>query len=182
MIEGYNQANTIALETISKLAMECSDDDLLNVATTALTGKGAEGAAEHLSQMIVEALQTVDSDPDYVAMHKINSGGLLDSTILHGIVVRRRVLLDALPSEIIDAKVATINGDLARESKFGVQKSKLKRPSIGSLPRSRRENNRDSREYITRLRCKRVPLHGYSQQRPPPSPHACWMFCGRRIR
>ena len=113
VIEGYNQANTIALETISKLAMECSDDDLLNVATTALTGKGAEGAAEHLSQMIVEALQTVDSDPDYVAMHKINSGGLLDSTILHGIVVRRRVLLDALPSEIIDAKVATINGDLA---------------------------------------------------------------------
>ena len=93
--------------------MECSDDDLLNVATLALTGKGAEGAAEHLSQMIVEALQTVDSGSRLCCHTKINSGGLLDSTILRGIVVRRRVLLDALPSEIIDAKVATINGDLA---------------------------------------------------------------------
>ena len=91
--------------------MECSDTSL-ECRYHCLTGKGAEGAAEHLSQMIVEALQTVDSNPDYVAMHKINSGGLLDSTILHGIVVRRRVLL-MHSFRNIDAKVATINGDLA---------------------------------------------------------------------
>ena len=113
IIEGYNQANKIALETISMQATAGTLDNLRNVAITALTGKGAEGASEHLSDMIVEALQTVDSDPDYVTMHKINSGGLFDSKILHGVVVRRRVLLDALPSEITDAKVATINGDLA---------------------------------------------------------------------
>ncbi len=113
VIEGYNQANTIAIETISSLATDCLAEDLRNVATTALTGKGAEGAADHLSEMIVEALQTVEADPDNVTMHKINSGGLFDSKILHGIVVRRRVLLDSLPSEIKVAKVATINGDLA---------------------------------------------------------------------
>ena len=62
IIEGYNQANKIALETISKQATKGSVEDLRNVAITALTGKGAEGASEHLSDMIVEALQTVDSD------------------------------------------------------------------------------------------------------------------------
>ena len=113
MIEGYNQANAIALDTISNLATTCSTKELRQVAMTALTGKGAEGASEHLSEIIVEALQTVNADPDYVTMHKVNSGGLFDSKILHGIVVRRRVLLDALPSKISDAKVATINGDLA---------------------------------------------------------------------
>ncbi|MBD14297.1 MAG: hypothetical protein CMJ72_03915 [Planctomycetaceae bacterium] len=113
VIEGYNQANAIALDTISNLATTCSTKELRQVAMTALTGKGAEGASEHLSEIIVEALQTVNADPDYVTMHKVNSGGLFDSKILHGIVVRRRVLLDALPSKISDAKVATINGDLA---------------------------------------------------------------------
>ncbi len=113
VIEGYNQANTIAMNTIAEIATTCTSEELTNVAKTALTGKGAEGASEHLSEIIVEALQTVDADPDYVTMHKMNSGGLFDSKILHGIVVRRRVLLDALPSELSGAKVATINGDLA---------------------------------------------------------------------
>ncbi len=113
VVEGYNKANKIALETISNSAFECTTDDLESVATTALTGKGAEGAANHLSKLIVEALQTVEADPDNITMHKMNTGGLMDSTLLHGIVVRRRVLLDSLPSEIENARVATINGDLA---------------------------------------------------------------------
>ena len=113
VIDGYNKANAIALETISNLATQCSETDLRDVATTALTGKGAEGASENLSQIIVEALQIVEGNPDYVTMHKMKSGGLQDSKILHGIVVRRRILLDSLPTEIEDAKVATINGDLA---------------------------------------------------------------------
>ena len=45
IIEGYNQANKIALETISKQATKGSVEDLRNVAITALTGKGAEGAS-----------------------------------------------------------------------------------------------------------------------------------------
>ena len=113
IIDGYNQANQIAQETIAHQAVACTPKTLQEVAITSLTGKGAEGAASVLSEMIVEALETVDGDADFITMHKTNTGSLSDSKLLNGIVVRRRVLLDSLPSIIEDAKVATINGDIA---------------------------------------------------------------------
>ena len=113
VIEGYNQANAIAQETISSQEVACTAKTLQEVALTSLTGKGAEGAAPILSKIIVQALETVDGDADSITMHKTNIGSLSDSKLLNGIVVRRRVLLDSLPSKIENAKVATINGDIA---------------------------------------------------------------------
>ena len=112
IVDGYNAACTTALATVSTLATPSTPESLEEVAITSLTGKGAEGAAPVLSKMIVGALETVEGDTDHITMHKTNNGSLSDSNILHGIVVRRRILLDALPSLIDDAKVATINGDL----------------------------------------------------------------------
>ena len=113
IVDGYNQANIIALETIAKQAKPSSSAALFEVASTSLTGKGAEGAADVLSSIIVEALESVDGDPDNITMHKTLTGSLADSNILHGIVVRRRILLDSLPSQIANARVATIHGDIA---------------------------------------------------------------------
>ena len=113
IIDGYNRANSIAQETIGNRSIDCTPKFLEQVAITSLTGKGAEGAAPNLSKMIVGALEMVEGDPDFITMHKTNIGGLEDSHLIHGVIVRRRVLLDALPSKIVDAKVATINGDLA---------------------------------------------------------------------
>ena len=113
IIEGYTQANQIAQQKIATVANESTPQSLHEVARTSLTGKGAEGAAPILSDMIVQALQTVDGDPDFVTMHKTNKGSLSDSKLLNGIVVRRRILLDSLPTKIEGAKVATINGDIA---------------------------------------------------------------------
>ncbi|MDE0707332.1 MAG: hypothetical protein OSB33_00095 [Candidatus Poseidoniales archaeon] len=113
IVDGYNLANQIAQDTIHNQAVACNPETLRGVATTSLTGKGAEGAATILSKMIVEALNTVEGDADFITMHKTNTGSLSDSKLLNGIVVRRRVLLDSLPSRIEDAKVATINGDIA---------------------------------------------------------------------
>ena len=113
IIDGYKLANQIAQETIANRAITCTPSNLEEVATTSLTGKGAEGAAPILSKMIVEALEIVDGDADFITMHKTNSGSLPDSNLLNGIVVRRRVLLDSLPSIIENATVATINGDIA---------------------------------------------------------------------
>jgi chaperonin GroEL (HSP60 family) len=113
VIDGYNKACSVALATISELAMPPTPDSLEQVAITSLTGKGAEGAVGILSKMIVEALNMVEADADFITMHKTNVGSLVNSKLIHGIVVRRRILLDSLPSQIDDAKVATINGDIA---------------------------------------------------------------------
>ena len=113
IIDGYNKASAVALQSISDLAISTTPESLEQVAITSLTGKGAEGAVGILSKMIVEALNKVDADADFITMHKTNVGGLADSKLIHGVVVRRRILLDSLPSQIDDAKVATINGDIA---------------------------------------------------------------------
>ena len=113
IVDGYNKACSVALESISELATAPTPESIEQIAITSLTGKGAEGAVDILSKMIVEALNTVDADADFITMHKTNVGSLADSKLIHGIVVRRRVLLDSLPSHIDDAKVATINGDIA---------------------------------------------------------------------
>ena len=113
VIDGYIRANNLAMEKLAELAKKPSTDCLYQVATTSLTGKGAEGASDTLSTLIVDALQTVDGDVDSITMHKTNSGSLASSNLLYGIVVRRRILLDALPTQITAPKVATINGDIA---------------------------------------------------------------------
>ena len=113
IVDGYNKACSVALESISELAIAPTPESIEQIAITSLTGKGAEGAVDILSKMIVEALNTVDADADFITMHKTNVGSLADSKLIHGIVARRRILLDSLPSQIDDAKVATINGDLA---------------------------------------------------------------------
>ncbi len=113
IVEGYIRANEIAQETITALEIPVTKKSLLNVANTSLTGKGAEGAAETLSKMIVEALTIVEGETDNISMHKTNTGNLENSQLLRGVVVRRRILLDALPSIIEGARVATINGDIA---------------------------------------------------------------------
>ena len=113
IVDGYNKACSVALESISELAFTPTPESIEQIAITSLTGKGAEGAVDILSKMIVEALNTVDADADNITMHKTNVGSLADSKLIHGIVVRRRILLDSLPSQIDDAKVATISGDIA---------------------------------------------------------------------
>ena len=112
-IDGYVRANNLALETIDNLTKSTTPESLHEVAITSLTGKGAEGASATLAPLIVGALNVVQGDTDFVTMHKINSGSLANSSLLHGVVVRRRILLDSLPTTIEGAKVATINGDIA---------------------------------------------------------------------
>ncbi len=113
VIDGYIRANNLAMKTLAGLAKNTTTDSLHEVATTSLTGKGAEGASSTLSTLIVDALQAVQGDVDSITMHKTNSGSLASSKLLYGIVVRRRILLDALPTQIENPKVATINGDIA---------------------------------------------------------------------
>ena len=113
IVDGYIRANEIAQDMITSLEIPASKELLLDVATTSLTGKGAEGASEKISEMVVEALAIVDGETENISMHKTNTGSLESSKLLLGVAVRRRIILDALPNIIEDARVATINGDIA---------------------------------------------------------------------
>jgi len=113
VVAGYERATEVALQTIASRAHPVESDSLHRIAMTSMTGKAAEGSADLLAKLVVEALETVGGNTKDVTMHKTGSGGLADSRLVHGIVVRRRVLLDALPNRIENATVAVIHGDLA---------------------------------------------------------------------
>ncbi|MEE2759697.1 MAG: TCP-1/cpn60 chaperonin family protein [Candidatus Thermoplasmatota archaeon] len=122
---GYEKAKTIALDAIQNISTQIKIDDhdtLCEISSTALTGKGSETSTNTLSKLVVSTLQavtrteedgTIRCEAEDVTMHKIGSGTIDDSHLVRGIIFRRRILLDSLPSLIENAKVATIHGNIA---------------------------------------------------------------------
>ena len=45
-------------------------------------------------------------------MKKIGTGSLSESRLVKGVVLRRRILLDSLPNDIFNPKVACLDGDI----------------------------------------------------------------------
>ena len=117
LVNGYRKSFKIACEQMEKDKKNASSERLLGVAQTTLTGKAAEGALDHFSELIVEALTILSKSrktphAEHVAMFKSNSAGLGESRLIRGVAFRRRVLMDNLPNKLVDAKVAVISGDL----------------------------------------------------------------------
>lgn len=131
VIDGYAKATTLALEALEAASIEADPDHLLAVARTAMTGKAAEGCADALAAMVLEALETVGARSERVTMHRIGHGSLADSGLLRGIVVRRRVLLDALPERLESPLVALIHGDLALRKQ--IRSAEIEIDSVESL-------------------------------------------------
>ncbi len=60
---GYRRAAAKALELLDDITLERNDDKtLINVAMTAMTGKGTEKAKEPLAKLVVEGVKQVEED------------------------------------------------------------------------------------------------------------------------
>ncbi len=117
LIDGYAIALEASRTQIESDATATDQDQLLGVAETALRGKVAGGAISEFSPMIVEALSTVwenrgEARAEHVSMFKTGTGGIRDSRLVSGIILRRRVLMDGLPNNFLDARVACFDGDI----------------------------------------------------------------------
>jgi chaperonin GroEL (HSP60 family) len=117
LVDGYRLALVAARNQIETDTVKVSADRLLGVAETALRGKGVETALDLFSPIIVEALSILsenrnDIGAEYVIMFKTGIGSLKDSHLLKGIIINRRVLMDNLPNNIIEPKIAVIDTDL----------------------------------------------------------------------
>ena len=117
LIDGYEISLQAAASQIEQDASETDDDKLLAVAETSLRGKVAESALEVFSPLIVEALNIVlenrgEALAQHVSMFKTGTGGARDSRLVKGVVIRRRVLMNDLPNDVLDAKVVCLDGDI----------------------------------------------------------------------
>ncbi len=116
---GYRMAAEKAVEMLKEITHTISENDeeaLLNIARTAMTGKGAEGAKEKLAQITVSAIRSILDeedgkkavDIDNIKIEKKVGQSLEDSELIRGIVLNKDKAHQNMPNRVKDAKIALI--------------------------------------------------------------------------
>lgn len=110
---GYRRAAAKALELLDDITLERNDDKtLINVAMTAMTGKGTEKAKEPLAKLIVEGVKQVEEDGkverDHIKMHRIQGATIGESKLIKGVVIDKSRIDNTMPKKVKDAKIALL--------------------------------------------------------------------------
>lgn len=114
---GYRMAAEKAQQILKELAVEVSsEEELLKIAQTAMTGKGAEYVKEKFDKIIVNSVKLISTDGkinlEDIKFEKQKGRAMEDTELIEGIVLdKERVSLD-MPSRIEKAKIALIDAPL----------------------------------------------------------------------
>lgn len=121
--KGYRLAADHAQQLLERIAkpITIKDKELLTqIAMTAMTGKGAETAKEHLSALIVDAVEAVAHkeqdhirvDRNSVSIEKKVGGRIENTELIHGILIDKEKLSTGMPHQVSNAKIALIDSAL----------------------------------------------------------------------
>ncbi len=114
---GYRQAAEKAQEILNVIAIDADDrDTLLQVAMTAMTGKGTEKAREPLAELIVGAVKQVEEngeiDADHIKLEKKEGASIDESALVHGVIIDKERVHPGMPRKIEEANIALLNSAL----------------------------------------------------------------------
>ncbi len=119
IVQGYKQAQSKAQSVLQEMAIDASGDQkiLLNIAQTAMRGKGIEIAMDKLAQISVEAAMAVaefqgKDIEENVKTVRIPGGRIEDSVINYGIVVEKERTSPEMPKRVGEAKILLLEGTL----------------------------------------------------------------------
>ncbi len=118
--KGFRIARKEVLDILNKIAVEIhpeKDKDVLkNIAMTAMTGKSAEKASEHLADLAVEAVRLVEEDgeinSDDIKLEKKQGGGIEDTELIRGLVIDKEIVHGAMAKKIQEANIALVDSAL----------------------------------------------------------------------
>lgn len=110
---GYRRAAAKAMEILNDISITRSDrETLMEVAMTAMTGKGTEKAREPLAELIVTAVKQVEEDgevdKDHINIHRIQGATVGESQIVKGVVIDKSRIDQSMPKTVQDAKIALL--------------------------------------------------------------------------
>ncbi len=111
--KGYRWASEESQKILNELAVEIdSEEELLKVAQTAMTGKGAEYEKEHFGKIIVEAVKIIAEEGNVslgdIKIEKQKGQSIRDTELIRGIVLdKERVSLE-MPVGVSGAQIALI--------------------------------------------------------------------------
>ncbi|MFP4403603.1 MAG: thermosome subunit alpha [Nanoarchaeota archaeon] len=118
--KGYRTAAIKAKEILTEIAQKIKEDDtktLKLIATTAMTGKGAESAKEQLSEIAVKAIQKIISkeeskikiDKKNIKIEKKVGAPYNESELINGVIIDKEKVHSQMPAKITNAKIALID-------------------------------------------------------------------------
>ncbi len=120
---GYRLAAEKAMEILKEIAIDVSKEDeetLKKIASTAMTGKGAEVAIDKLSEIVVKAVKAVaeetngkiEVDTDNIKIEKRTGASVEETELIEGIVLDKEVVHPGMPKRVKNAKILVFNGAL----------------------------------------------------------------------
>ena len=119
LAQGYRQAAERAKEVLEDTAIDVGADDrdtLVKIASTAMTGKGAESAKDQLAELVVDAVLSVRDaegvDTDNVSVEKVVGGSIDNSELVEGVIVDKERVNEEMPYAVEDANVALLDAAL----------------------------------------------------------------------
>lgn len=114
---GYRQAAEKAQQLLKDLAFDVKSTDkalLKNIASTAMTGKGAEASKEKLCDLVVRAVTMVTDDDgkvdiENIKVEKKTGGSIEDSEIVEGVLIDKERVHPSMPKKVVNAKILLLN-------------------------------------------------------------------------
>lgn len=120
LAKGYRLAAEKARQILEDIAEPVTIDDketLINIALTAMTGKGSEHAKNKLAEILVTAITQVTEkrngkfiiDTHDIKIEKKVGGSVDDSELIEGIVLDKERVHSAMPKVVKNARIALLN-------------------------------------------------------------------------
>jgi len=154
---GYRLAAEKCQAILKEISVRITSQDLeilKNIASTAMTGKGAEGFKEKFADIIVKAvLQVMDNgkiDLSDIKIAKSKGDGIQDTQLIAGIVLDKEKVSADMPSVVRGAKIALV--DFALELKNPEIDTKISISSPEQLQGFIEQEERVIREMIGKVK------------------------------
>ena len=114
IVKGYRYAAKKANEILNEISIPLENKEILKkVAMTAMTGKGAEGDKERLSQIIVNSVDLIaqgrEADIEDIKIEKIKGDGISESELVHGIVLDKERANSEMPARVDNANILLVD-------------------------------------------------------------------------
>ena len=129
---GFEAAKNKTLEVLDDIAIDADKEELIDVAETAMSGKGSFGNIRSMATKIVNALLDIEEngeiDTDMIKIRKIHGEATEDTEITQGVTVDKNVLESEMPRDIKNAKIALLQYPIDARELQNEAKIKLTTP------------------------------------------------------
>ncbi|MFB6309767.1 MAG: thermosome subunit alpha [Salinirussus sp.] len=118
IVEGYHEAATLAREAIDEVTLDAdvSEEQLLQVAESSMTGKGTgDVAAGELAETVVAAIQHVRDggvERENISIHGQTGASSSATELVEGVIVEEEPVAEEMPRSVEDATIALLDVDL----------------------------------------------------------------------